>query len=374
MKPPAQTPNASADMPRVLHQLYRRTYPLRVLGMALGIVPVMVVLYELRAGWLVWTWVLLLGLVWPHIARWLAGRSRDPYRSERHNLMIDSLLVGSLLPLMHFNLLPSTLLMVIATADRLSTGVRGLWLRSLGASVLAMLVFIPLTGLHFQPQASVAVILACLPVLAIHTLTASATSYRLIRKVRSRNLQLDQMRRHDSLTGLQSRDYWEEMASMQLQRQRSGESATLMLVDVDSFKTINDSFGHAVGDDFLRHVADCMRAELPPDSHAGRLGGDEFAIVVPQPPAAVLAVAEAMRARVETSRLASAPRLAGSISIGVAAPPPECPSLRAWREHTDHALYQAKIAGRNRIHVARAPHDEPPRQAAQRAASAPVAD
>ena len=250
---------------------------------------------------------------------------------------------------MHFNLLPSAMLVTVATADKINAGVRGLWSRSLLGMLAAMLVVTLLAGLHFDIATSTPVLLACLPLMVIHTLTVSASSYRLVRKVQKQNLRLDELTRSDSLTGLQSRDHWQQQAGSMLASHAAGQPASMLLVDVDLFKAINDRHGHAIGDDVLRGIAGVIRASLPEDSHAGRLGGDEFAIVMPVAAEQAHGIAEGIRIGVAALDLPTLPSLRSSVSIGSAEPPTIQADLRSWMEAADHALYRAKAAGRDRV-------------------------
>ena len=338
----------SSGVPLHLQNLHLRTYPMRTMGMGLAILPVLVVLHELDAGWPAWAWTLFCGLAWPHVALLRARASRTPYRAELTNFMIDSAIAGSMAPMMHFNLLPSAMLLTVATADKINAGVRGLWSRSLLGMLAAILASSLLNGFQADVATSTPVLLACLPLMVIHTLAVSASSYRLVRKVQKQNLRLDDLSRHDSLTGLLSRGHWQEQATALLAMRMP---ASLLLVDVDLFKSINDQHGHAIGDDVLRGIADAIRAAIPEGSHAGRLGGDEFAIAVPLALTDTRRVAEDIRSRVQGIELDGA-AFRCSVSIGMAEPSTTGPGLRAWMEAADSALYRSKAAGRNRVAAA----------------------
>jgi diguanylate cyclase len=127
-----------------------------------------------------------------------------------------------------------------------------------------------------------------------------------------------------------------------------GEAATLLLLDVDRFKDINDRFGHAVGDDVLCAIAVLIRDCVAETGPAGRLGGDEFVVALPCDLAAAELQAERLRAAVEALELANYPGLRCSISVGMAPAPDGALGLREWLEAADRALYRAKHAGRNR--------------------------
>jgi diguanylate cyclase len=349
--PPAKvlaTPNPTPVRSRALQSLPQRTYWFRVLGMGLASLPVAAVMAEIHAGWLSWAWMIFSCLLWPHLAYAWARRSEDPFRSELRNFVIDSAIAGSWVPLMHFNLLPSIVLITVVIADKVNSGVRNLWLYALPGTAIALLVGAAATGFAYQPASSMTVVLASLPILVIHTLAVSFSSYKLVRRVQRQNLQLEQLSRIDGLTGLPNRRHWQSLAETLLADHLArGQVATLMLLDVDRFKEINDRFGHAVGDDVLCGIAGVVTETTQSIGVPGRLGGDEFVIVLPVGMDAASAVAERVRAAVEAMEFPKVPGLACSVSIGLAEPPDADLGLREWIEAADRALYRAKRAGRN---------------------------
>ena len=340
---------SQASRTRNQQTLPRRTYRFRILGMGLSSLPIIVVMHELQSGWISWAWMVLSCLVWPHLAFVLATRSRDPFRAELRNFVLDSVIAGSWVPLLHFNALPSAILLTVATADKVNSGIRRLWLHALPGMLAALVATALLTGFAFEPRTSMPVLLACLPILIIHTLAVSASSYRLVRKVQAQNLKLAELSRIDALTGLDSRAHWQEQAdALRRQCNDHGESASVMLIDVDRFKECNDVYGHAAGDDVLRGIAGLIRRNMPADSHAGRLGGDEFAVVMPVAMPAALLAAERIRVAVEALDFPNSTGLRCTVSIGVAEHEASDGELRAWVERADRALYVSKHGGRNR--------------------------
>lgn len=333
-----------------LRALPRRAYRFRVLGMGLAGLPVAAVAHQLGLGWAAWAWIALSCFLWPHIAYAVAIRSRDPLKAELRNFVTDSFFCGTWLPLMHFNLLPSAVLASVVMADKINAGVRGLWLRSLPAMAAGVAAVGIGTGFAVDYPTSTAVILSSLPIMIIHTLAVSLSTHQLVRRVQRQNLQLAERSRRDMLTGLDSRAHWETQATALLARHHDdGLAATLLLMDADDFKGINDRHGHAVGDDVLRGIGARLREVLPADSIAGRLGGDEFVVVLPMRLAEARGIAERVRAAVSALAFARVPGLACSTSIGLAEPPGEGLDLREWIEAADRALYRAKQAGRNRV-------------------------
>ena len=336
-----------------LSSLPRRTYRFRILGMGLAALPLAVVMLELDSPPWTWGWMVMTCFLWPHLAYFSAIRAADPFKAERRNFLVDSVLMGSWVPLIHFNLLPSVVLLTVVVADKFHSGVRGLWLRSLPGMFGAIVFFGVSTGFAVDYPTSTAVLLACLPFLVIHTLVVSWGSYQLVRQVRKRNLQLAELTRRDVLTGLDSRRHWQEQAEALLKKHHDeGQAATLLFVDVDHFKPINDRYGHATGDDVLRAIAEQLQATLKGPTTAGRLGGDEFAMVLPLCLDEATAAAERLRASIAELRFPDQPELRCSLSLGMAEPPGPGQGLREWMEAADRELYRSKQAGRNRISVA----------------------
>jgi diguanylate cyclase (GGDEF)-like protein/PAS domain S-box-containing protein len=156
---------------------------------------------------------------------------------------------------------------------------------------------------------------------------------------------------HDGLTGLFNRRRFEQELSQQHARcQRYGETAALLLLDIDRFKLVNDTRGHRVGDKVLQHLAGLLSRRLRRSDIVARLGGDEFAIILPriQPPQA-RSVAQQL---VEVVR--SSPPTAGgrevplTASVGATMLDEDTPDVESVLVAADEALYSAKAAGRDR--------------------------
>ncbi len=160
----------------------------------------------------------------------------------------------------------------------------------------------------------------------------------------------------DSLTGLLNHTHFKERLRVEIARsQRTGRPATLALLDIDHFKTVNDSWGHLTGDRVIKNLARLLRQRLRGTDVVGRYGGEEFAVALPDTP-----LAEAGRV-IEELRASFAQLSHGlgeqdwrcTLSAGLARCPPHS-DADGLIQAADEALYTAKRAGRNQVAVAEA--------------------
>jgi two-component system cell cycle response regulator len=163
------------------------------------------------------------------------------------------------------------------------------------------------------------------------------------------SLLLDQIRRlaaTDALTGLANRRTFEETLERELSRAtRQGDDLTLVMIDLDHFKSLNDSQGHQVGDEVLRHVGRRLTEHCRDFDTPARYGGEEFAVILPRCSVQEsLEVAERMR----RSLAEGEPPVPITASAGVATFPSQAGGLDGLIRAADHALYVAKGAGRDR--------------------------
>lgn len=164
----------------------------------------------------------------------------------------------------------------------------------------------------------------------------------------------------DPLTGLANRRFLYATLDREIDRvTRAGDSALLMMLDIDHFKSINDAHGHLAGDLVLQSVARTLNACVRPMDTVARYGGEEFAVVLPSCQATFArAVAERMRRAIESTpvRISPVEQVNVTVSIGGAFALQWIRSTKQlWAERADQQLYLAKQAGRNCIVL-----EEPP--------------
>jgi diguanylate cyclase (GGDEF)-like protein len=152
----------------------------------------------------------------------------------------------------------------------------------------------------------------------------------------------------DPLTGVFNRRHMERCLSDAIERRRRNAApASLLLIDIDHFKLINDRFGHAKGDSVLKGIASLVGKRARKVDSLFRIGGEEFILLLPDTQeAAAAVVAEQLRASVAEALLVDGRQV--TVSVGVSELEPD-QSSDSWMKHADDALYAAKKAGRNRV-------------------------
>ena len=184
------------------------------------------------------------------------------------------------------------------------------------------------------------------------------TRYAFLRRLQDRlkREEAELAARHDPLTGLANRYALERrIESLQTGLHGSDLSVAALMIDVDHFKAFNDRYGHLVGDDCLRMVAECIASLVTrPEDIVARYGGEEFVVVLPDTAVeGARCVAERIRQRVaETPFQVSKETIHLTVSIGISGRIPEAAEIsQRLFEDADQALYAAKHSGRNQVTV-----------------------
>ncbi|KPJ52423.1 hypothetical protein AMJ39_07880 [candidate division TA06 bacterium DG_24] len=167
--------------------------------------------------------------------------------------------------------------------------------------------------------------------------------------------EMEEMAIHDGLTGLLNHKRFWEVFSLEIERScRSRKPLTLLMLDIDRFKALNDRYGHPAGDAVLRDIASILRECVRTVDSLARYGGEEFAIVLVETDLDYgLKIAERIRERIETRMFTSNDTMMSvTASIGAAAYPRDAEDAESLVGRADQALYRAKNLGRNQVRCA----------------------
>lgn len=329
----------------------KRVYPARALGLGLGLLAVGSVLLPLEPLPLVWVLLVYNGLIWPHLAYLIASRSPDPYAMERLQLQGDSISGGFWVAACGFNPLVSALITMMLWMNNIAAGGFRFFVRGVLCWLLGVLAGGMLLGFNWNDSISTTIVYACLPMLIIYPIIIGLIAYNLAMDLHHKKEQMQHLSRTDGLTGLFNRSYWELRAKEEIARARRNYTPlALVLLDVDYFKRINDTYGHAQGDLVLQQLSQLLQRNLRETELLGRYGGEEFAIILPgSTKQEAHKTAERLRdlvARLEFGDPANH-TLHCSISLGIAAFADGLGDFSSWVKAADKALYQAKRQGRN---------------------------
>jgi diguanylate cyclase (GGDEF)-like protein len=234
-------------------------------------------------------------------------------------------------------------------------GARAGWL----ITVFSVVWLITSNNIMDAPYSGNAMATACFGMIYMgiffHVYGGRSMSYFL--RMREYNQQLEKIASHDMLTGvLNARAYYMRCEQLIPMNANAGKPYAVLFVDLDHFKAVNDTHGHAAGDIVLKTVASCMAQTIRQSDVIGRIGGEEFAIFLPQTDrSGAIQLAETLRCAIENLNplIDSGSLHSGSLhitaSIGVAACEAHADNIQALQQRADHAMYVAKQHGRNRV-------------------------
>ena len=327
----------------------RYTCAMRLLGTATSSMGVGASLHAQGASHWWWPLLVFTGLGWPWLAWRIFRSSSAPVTAEFRNLVIDAGVAGFWIAIMRFDLLPSVLLASVMAMDRTVAGGWPLARRSMAVMAAVCLATAALNGFAFEPHTAFNTMLWCMPFLVLYLLAIGVSARAFADKVRAQKRVLEKVVRIDAETGLAARQQWLALVAGQVRRfHRYGAPSSLLMIDIDGFKQVNDSQGHVAGDLVIRQVSAQLLEGLRSADAAGRYGGDEFGVLLPGTDGrAAHEVAERLRQRVAARVTAAGVPV--TVSIGVAEIDAEMDGTEAWTAAADDALYRAKGAGRNRV-------------------------
>lgn len=173
----------------------------------------------------------------------------------------------------------------------------------------------------------------------------------VVEELEQANRELQELMQADSLTGIYNRRKMDELLSKAMAFDSAADSLSIVLLDIDWFKRINDTYGHLCGDEVLKRTAAILREEICGAGDVGRWGGEEFLLLLPNTPAdEAAAIAERIRVTLEQTDFGAPRSVTASFGVTAAIPGEE---IRQLFKRADEALYSAKHGGRNRVSLYR---------------------
>ncbi len=365
-----------------VHWLVRNNYLIRATSFVALFVAIGMHMAGRGYGAVAWGLLGMQFLVYPHLVFWRARRARDSLKAEFSNLAIDTLLLGVWAAALGFpTWIAFTMFMGSALNSATIRGWRGALYAFLSYFAGALLWVIG-AGFRYAPETEFLSVALCLVGLTIYVLNVGNVTF--VRNLKLRNTR-ETLKRHeqallkanlelearlaeiqrlqaelqeqatrDPLTGLYNRRYFDETLERELARaEREVSPLCLMMIDLDHFKQVNDTYGHQAGDEVLRMFGAMLRESARAGDIPCRYGGEEFLLLMPKmPPETARQRAEHLRAEF-AGRVAEIGeyRIQATLSIGIAAYPEHGETPDVLTQAADLALYLAKQEGRNRVVV-----------------------
>jgi diguanylate cyclase len=359
-----------------VHWTVKTNYRLRTGSFAIMFTSIVLHGWDRDYGPLFWSLIALHLLVYPHLAFQHARRAADTQQAEVNNLALDSFLFGLLVAALAFPLWITFTVYIASTLNiTISRGARGMLLSQAGFCG-GMLLSIGLFGWQLSPATGWPATVMCLAGNTVYMLLIGLAAFdrnQQLRKTREAlrlgeqtlKQQLDEIRSlqeklqdqasRDPLTGLYNRRFLDLIADREIARcLREDKPLTVMMIDVDHFKKVNDTYGHPGGDEVLKNLAGLLIGKVRTTDVPCRYGGEEFLLLLPgMPPDIAMARAELWRTTfADMSSMSDGRAIKATLSIGVAIYPAHGASITELIHSADLALYRAKETGRNRVVVA----------------------
>ena len=330
------------------HDYISRVFFLRQMGTILCSLPIASSLYEKSVSIFVLTILILNTFIWPFIAFIISKKNHDVLKAERRNLILDTCWAGGWIAYIGANPIPSAFIIAIMVADRFSAGGWKILQPALIAMVASFfIIWIP-SGFRFDYSFSNRTIWLSLPLATIYPVLLSVVSRRLSVRLRKRREFLERQALIDPGIELPNRRFFEQKMTKAFLATNNGRSyAFLMLIDVDDFKKINDTYGHEVGDALLSKISVILRENLAEQDIPARFGGDELAIIVANSSEEnVIAQAIMLKNKLCSLCLPSYENIRCTVSIGIASAK-DCDSITTWIRNADQMLYEVKRNGKD---------------------------
>ncbi len=355
-------------------------YRVRIAAFALACLPIGLHILPRGYGAAVWALFVLQFLIYPHVMYWRTQKAAHPEQAELNNMAIDALLCGAWASGLGFPLWISTAMFLANLLNNtISRGASGILVCAI-AFAAGALASTTVIAFHVSTDTNGLVTLASMIGLAAYLSLIGIEFFAYVRQLHSVQDTLDQQRQtlegansilqdqiekihdlqeklreqanRDSLTGLFNRRYLEGTLERELARcRREGAPLSMVLLDIDHFKLVNDTYGHQAGDEVLRVFGRLLMEHARAEDIVCRYGGEEFLLVLPKMPLDIAheRAAQLLKIFQETIVSHADLRIRITASIGIATTPDHSASVEGLIRCADQALYQAKRRGRNLV-------------------------
>ncbi len=292
--------------------------------------------------------------VWPWLAWWLARRAQSPIATERRLAAGDGLFLGFWAAVVGLAPVTDLVLGCMLVSGRIAAGRWPAVVKAVPPVMAGLAAGWLLSGQAWWPDLPASAVMVDLACLVAHICMLSMVMHGQVRELLLHNEELQRQNRTDASIELPNRRYFESRLVQAHSRYRHyRQVASLLLIDVDHFKAVNDRYGHQAGDRILTGVADILRASVRSGDLPARYGGDEFAVLlINANRLAAEHAAQRICRMLASQTLKSGSGMSCTLSIGVAEISMDHLELKDWVNAADAALYRAKAAGRDQVVVA----------------------
>lgn len=352
---PYYTPNAGHLKWRS-QQFVCRMFFMRQLGTALCFLPISSVFVDEGRGAILNSLLFLNAFLWPWLAYRRAINASDSTMTERQNLSFDAAFGGIWLALMAMSPFPSFIIMAVLASDRYAAGGAPQLIASIRAFLIAFILVWSVEGFKINLSFSMRTACLSIPLATLYTMALSITSYNMTRHLRRRNQELERVALMDPILEIPNRRMFKMRLDNEFLSTHQGESSGyLLLMDVDRFKSVNDTWGHEAGDILLKEISEVLRNHIRFQDIPARLGGDELGVILHHASQiSAIELARKLQDKIACIKLSFSPDFRCTVSIGIASAS-EAESVDQWLRHADEALYEVKRSGRNGIKLSKPP-------------------
>ena len=326
----------------------KRVYFLRQIGVVLCFLPIYSVLHEQPHQKITIALLILNALIWPSVAYLASMMSKDMLSTEKKNMILDSFWAGIWIAVMQVSPIPSLFIISVQIADRYAAGGWKILKPALTWMMISFVTVWLANDFRYTIEFSTRTVLLSLPLATCYPIVLSVVSRHLSIKLRKRRELLEKQALMDPGLDLPNRRCFEQNMESAFRTTRKKKILSyILLIDVDNFKKINDTYGHEVGDAVLSRISTILRECSGENDIPARFGGDELAVIVNNSnDELVLTRVNLIQKQINNLSLPSHKDFSCTVSIGISCAKNKS-SIIEWLKDADEMLYKVKRNGKN---------------------------